>query len=972
MNDNSSGGANSDRDRADQSSADRATDSTAAVNGSVAANGEAIRIQGARVHNLQNVDLDIPRNRFVVLTGVSGSGKSSLAIDTLFAEGQRQYIESLSVDARHFLDQMQRPDVDLIEGLQPTLCIDQRGWIANPRSTVATITEIYDYLRLLYARAGDVHCHRCGAAIVQQSTEEICEALVSLPAGTKLMLLAPLVRGRQGKHEEVFRAIRKAHLVRVRIDGLVCDLEQLPELNARKKHSIEAVVDRIVIKPDISRRLAESVDTAVKLGEGTAIACYLDAALADEENRDGRWRDEVFSTQFACRDCGVSIEEIQPRTFSFNSPYGACQLCQGLGVIEQFDRDLVLPDSEKSLAEGAVAPWKGLPAGEFKKRQAELAPLLAVAKVDAETPLTHWPAASMKKFLQGDGKQQQGLMLLLEKEYATATKKARREQLELFRGKVTCGACDGSRLRPEAQGVRVAGKNLHEMTRMTLAEAGEFFAEIAAQSPDDAVATPILQDIATRLSFLLKVGVGYLTLARAADTLSGGEMQRVRLAASVGSGLVGVCYVLDEPSIGLHPRDNHRLIEALRDLQQQGNTVLVVEHDEAVMREADRLIDVGPGAGDRGGAIVAQGTPAQVAAERQSLTGRFLSGEEHIPVPEKRRRTAKSRSITMEGVAANNLKQVDVRFPLGALVCVTGVSGSGKSSLVNETLAPALLRRLGHPAPKPGQHASLRGASQVDKVVRIDQAPIGRTPRSNAATYTGAFDEIRKVFASTRAAKQRGFRVGRFSFNTKGGRCEECQGQGLKKIEMSFLPDLFVTCPACGGKRFNRQTLAVRYRGRSIADVLDLPVEEAVEFFANFSHIHRPLECLEAVGLGYLPLGQPASTLSGGEAQRIKLATELARTDTGNTLYLLDEPTTGLHLADIRRLLDVLIRLVDKGNTVIVIEHHLDIIKTADWVIDLGPEGGEAGGRIVAAGTPEDVAACAASQTGRFLREALP
>ena len=939
--------------------------------GGTAADGELIRIRGARVHNLQDVDLDIPRNQLVVLTGVSGSGKSSLAIDTLFAEGQRQYIESLSVDARQFLDQMERPDVDLVEGLQPTLCIDQRGWAANPRSTVGTVTELYDFLRLLMARAGQVHCHQCDAPIEQQSSEEICDALAALPEKTKFMLLAPLVRGRKGKHEEALAAVRKAHLVRARIDGVVYDLEHAPELNGRKKHDIEAVVDRIIAKPNMEGRLAESIATALDLGEGRLICCRLDPELTDDQHPQGRWRDAVYSTQFACGSCGAGIEEIEPRTFSFNSPYGACQLCQGLGTIEQFDPELVLPDLEKSPADGAVAPWRTLGKAAAADRLDQLQPWFRSCKTGPDTPLSQASAGAIKKLLDGDGKKFLGLLLMLEKEYATATRRARRDQLEMFRGKVTCSACGGSRLRPEAQGVRVGGKNMREITGLTLAQSEAFFRDLIREFADDEVAAPILREIAGRLTFLLKVGVDYLTLDRPADTLSGGEMQRVRLAGGVGSGLVGVCYVLDEPSIGLHPRDNQRLIDAVRDLQQQGNTVLVVEHDEAVMRAADALIDVGPGPGGRGGRIVAHGAPTDVAADPQSLTGRFLSGAEMIAPPAKRRRTAKSRSISMEGAATNNLQSVDARFPLEAFVCVTGVSGSGKSSLVNETLLPALLRRLGQAAAKPGPHTSLRGSASIDKVVCIDQTPIGRTPRSNAATYTGAFDEIRKVFAASRQAKQRGFRVGRFSFNTKGGRCEECQGQGLQKLEMNFLPDLYVACPACDGRRFNGQTLAVRFKDRSIADVLDMPVEEAVDFFVNVPQIHRPLESLQAVGLGYLPLGQPANTLSGGEAQRVKLATELARVDTGKTLYLLDEPTTGLHLADIRRLLAVLQRLVDKGNTVIVIEHHQDVVKCADWVIDLGPEGGAAGGRIVAAGTPEQVAACAESHTGRFLKAAL-
>jgi excinuclease ABC subunit A len=933
--------------------------------------GELIRIRGARVHNLKDVDVDIPRNRFVVMTGVSGSGKSSLALDTLYAEGQRQYIETVSRFARQMLQQMERPDVDLVDGLQPTLCIDQRGWVNNPRSTVATVTEIYDYLRLLFARVGRPHCPQCGAAIVQQSLEQIQEALERLPAGTKLMLLAPLVRGRKGKHDDIFRAIRKAGLVRARIDGEVMEIENVPELNPRKNHSIDAVVDRLIVKEGASKRLGESLRLAAKLGEGVAIGCYLDVKSADEKFPEGRWRDALFSTRYACPNCNVSLEDIEPRTFSFNSPYGACPVCEGIGTVEQFDPDLVIPDRSLSLEAGAVAPWRGLTDAQLKRRRDEVEPLLASEKLTWETPLADYSPAAFSKLIDGDQKKFLGVLMLVEKEFATATKRSRKEQLETFRGHVTCGACGGSRLRPEALGVRVAGYNIHDATRQSLGNAQAWFEGLKFDEEDQPVAAPIVREITSRLAYLNKVGVSYLTLDRAADTLSGGEMQRVRLATSIGSGLVGVCYILDEPSIGLHQRDNDRLIQAMRELQQQGNTVLVVEHDDQVMREADWLIDIGPGAGDSGGRVVACGTPEEVSASETSLTGGYLSGRVQIPVPVERRRTAKTRSLTIAGVTTNNLKNVEVHFPTEAFVCVTGVSGSGKSSLVNETLAPALMRRLNLVAPKPGPHTSLRGASRIDKVINIDQSPIGRTPRSNPATYTGIFDEVRKVFAGTREAKQRGFSASRFSFNNAAGRCDECQGQGQQKIEMNFLPDLYVDCPACHGQRFNAQTLAVRYRGKSIADVLAMPVGEALEFFENFSVIHRSLESLDAVGLGYLSLGQASNTLSGGEAQRIKLATELAKSETGSTLYLLDEPTTGLHFADTQRLLDVLQRLVDKGNTVIVIEHNLDVIKCADWIIDIGPEGGAGGGEVVAAGTPEEIAAVAASHTGRFLREVL-
>jgi excinuclease ABC subunit A len=932
-----------------------------------------IRIRGARVHNLKNVSLDVPRNQLVVVTGPSGSGKSSLAFDTLFAEGQRQFIESLSVYARQFLHQMERPDVDLIEGLQPTLCIDQRPGNQNPRSTVATVTEIYDYLRLMMARLGVPHCPDCGQAIQQQTAEQIKTRLMELPEGTKTMILAPLVRGRRGQHREVFSQIRKAGLIRARVDGEVYEVERAPELEPRRVHHIDAVVDRVIMRPGIEARLAESIQLAVRLGDGLMSVCYhTNGAEANALPKQNGWRDEIFSTVYACPRCNVSFEEVEPRTFSFNSPYGACPECDGLGVREEFDPDLVLPRMDLSLADGAVVPWKGLTDSATRKIRKDVDKFLTAHKIDWDTPLAKLSESALQSFLHGQAKPKFiGLLLLLEMEYATTTHKARLENLASFRGHVTCRECGGSRLRREAGSVTLQEKTIHEITQLSVVRARELFASLRFQKRDRPVADPLLAEIRHRLDFLIKVGVDYLTLDRPADTLSGGELQRVRLATSIGSGLVGVCYVLDEPSIGLHQRDNQRLIDALRDLQQQGNTVVVVEHDEAMMRQADRLVDVGPGAGTGGGEIIAEGSPAEICADSRSVTGRYLGGHDKIEVPKKRRRIAKTRSIVIEGASINNLKEVDASFPLGCFVCVTGVSGSGKSSLVNETLARALIRRLGGLAPKAGRFKSLRGVSQIDKVIQIDQSPIGRTPRSNAATYTGLFDEVRKVFANTRDAKQRGFRAGRFSFNAKAGRCEECQGHGVKKIEMNFLPDLFVTCNDCNGARFNRQTLQVRYRGRSIADVLDMAVGEAVQFFENFANIHRVLQCLDDVGLGYLPLGQPSTTLSGGEAQRIKLATQLARVDTGKTLYLLDEPTTGLHFEDIRRLLDVLAKLVDKGNTVIVIEHNLDVIKCADWLIDLGPEGGEVGGHVVATGTPEQVASIDDNHTGRFLKPLL-
>jgi excinuclease ABC subunit A len=933
---------------------------------------DCIRIRGARVHNLHDIDLDIPRNALVVLTGPSGSGKSSLAFDTIYAEGQRQFIESLSVSARQLLHQMERPDVDLMEGLQPTICIDQRPGNQNPRSTVATVTEIYDYLRLLTARLGQPACHECGRPIQQQTLQQIVELLMALPGGTKTMILAPLVRGRRGKHADVLARIRKAGFVRARVDGEVFDVDHLPDLEPRKMHHIEAVVDRLVIRPSIETRLAESLRLAVRYGEGLAIAFYLEPTSDAEEAVEPAWVERLFSTIYACPHCHISFEKLEPRLFSFNSPYGACVDCDGLGTQDTFDPELVVPRRELSLAGGAVTPWKTATDATVKKHRSALKDLLASVEATWETPLSDLSEEQFERLWHGDPrKKRAGILGLLEKEFATTMRRNREQHLEAFRGPVTCRSCQGSRLRPEAMSVSLGAKAIHEITHLTVDEARVFFDQLVFAERDQMISEPLVSEISKRLEFLAKVGVGYLTLDRPADTLSGGELQRVRLATSIGSGLVGVCYVLDEPSIGLHQRDNQRLIDALRDLQQLGNTVLVVEHDEAMMRQADWLIDIGPGAGHAGGRIVAQGPLNVLHGDPGSLTGRYLAGERAIEVPARRRRAAKSRAVRIEGVATNNLQKVDAVFPLGCLVCVTGVSGSGKSSLVNETLTRALTRRLGGVALKPGPFKSLRGAGQLDKVIEINQSPIGRTPRSNAATYTGVFDEIRKVFANTRDARQRGYRASRFSFNAKAGRCEACQGHGVTKIEMNFLPDLYVTCNECGGARFNRPTLQVRYRGKSIADVLDTAVDDAVVFFENFANIHRVLTCLQDVGLGYLPLGQPSTTLSGGEAQRIKLATQLARVDTGKTVYLLDEPTTGLHFDDIRRLLVVLNRLVDRGNTVIVIEHHLDVIKCADWIIDLGPEGGAGGGRIVAAGTPEQVAAIAGNYTGEYLAPLL-
>jgi len=930
-------------------------------------NGDYIRLRGVRVHNLRNLDLDIPRDRLVVITGPSGSGKSSLAFDTLFAEGQRQYIESLSVYARQFLHQLERPDVDSIDGLQPTISIDQQAGTQNPRSTVATVTEIYDYLRLLFARVGTPHCYRCGTEIRQQSPTQIVDALAALAEGSKVILLAPLVRGRKGQHQEVVEAIRKAGFVRARVDGAVYEIDSIPTLAKAKQHTIEAVVDRLIIREGVRTRIAESVQLSLRHGPGLIVAAVLPPGA---DAKSDAWTETMFSTEHACPTCGLSYEELEPRTFSFNSPYGACRTCDGLGSRVAFDPDLVVTDRSLSLASGAVAPWRGVPATVTAKHRREIAPYAATHEFRWNTPLESLKPPVLTGLLHGEGSEFPGVLGILEREFSGATTPAALQRWEKFRGVVACPTCHGARLRSEAQSVTIASRAIHEVTALTVDHARAYFTALEFQDVAREIATPIITQIQSRLDFLGNVGLSYLTLDRSADSLSGGELQRIRLASSIGSGLVGVCYVLDEPSIGLHPRDNERLIRALRALEQQGNSVLVVEHDEAIMRAADHVIDLGPGAGVSGGSLVAQGTPAEVARNAESITGRFLSGASSIPIPPRRPANPR-RVITIEGVTTNNLKDVNVSFPVSTFICVTGVSGSGKSSLVNETLVRAIARRLSGGGAKPGPHRRLTGVSNIDKLVEIDQSPIGRTPRSNPATYTGTFDEIRKVYAGTRDAQLRGYKASRFSFNVKGGRCEQCQGQGQQKIEMNFLPDLYVPCPECHGARLNRQTLEVHYRGRSIAETLAMSVDEALAFFENFSQIHRVLECLHDVGLGYLPLGQSSTTLSGGEAQRIKLATELSRTDTGKTLYVLDEPTTGLHFEDIRRLLSVLRRLVDLGNTVLVIEHNVDVIKSADWVIDLGPEGGEAGGHLLASGTPEEIASLSDNQTGRFLREAL-
>lgn len=917
-----------------------------------------IRIRGARTHNLANVDVDIPRNQLVVITGVSGSGKSSLAFDTLLAEGQRQYIDSLSVYTRQFFDQLERPDVDSIEGLQPAVAVDQSAGSHNARSTVGTVTEVYDHLRVLFSRAGALACPECDTVIEQQSPAEIERAIAAMPNESRVMIVSPLVRGRKGKHADVMEAARKAGFARVRIDGVTYPIDEVPELAARKTHDISAVVDRIVIREGIEKRLAESVRLALKHGDGV-----LEIVYQQRENgqKSDDWHERVYSTQFACPRCGTSIAEVEPRTFSFNSPYGACPGCGGLGVSEGFDPELVLPDLAKSLGEGAIAPWRG----DTKTRAAKHEKLLR--GFDQHTPLESWTPERLQQLLTGDGKQFRGLLLELEIEWAGAKSNKLREHLSSFRGEVTCADCGGSRLGRAARSSRVGNLRIDQLTAMTISATKEFFRTLEFDPARQSIATPLVREIEHRLAFLEKAGVGYLALNRRADTLSGGELQRVRLATAIGSGLVGVMYLLDEPSIGLHPRDNGRLIETLRELQQAGNSVIVVEHEEAFMRAADYLIDCGPGAGRDGGHVVATGTPEEVTRDSSSLTGKYLNG--HAGPPERAPRTPrKTKRLVLEGATLHNLKEATLDVPLGLLTCVTGVSGSGKSSLVIETLARQLARQLHGAIAKPGPFRSLRGVAAIDRAVLVDQSPIGRTPRSNAATYTGIFDDIRKIFAGTKLARQRGWKIGRFSFNVKGGRCEECQGQGLKKIEMNFLPDLFIECPVCHGARFNRETLRVTHREKSIAEVLDLSVAEAVQFFENFSAVKRLLTALVDVGLGYLPLGQPSTTLSGGEAQRIKLATELGRPASGHTLYILDEPTTGLHPHNVEQLLSVLHQLVDGGNTVVVIEHQTSVMRSADWIIDLGPEGGAGGGHVVYAGPPTGIVDCDASHTGAWLR----
>ncbi|MBI2914382.1 MAG: excinuclease ABC subunit UvrA [Firmicutes bacterium] len=937
---------------------------------------DRIIIKGARQHNLKNIDLELPRDKLVVLTGISGSGKSSLAFDTIYAEGQRRYVESLSAYARQFLGQMDKPDVDFIEGLSPAISIDQKTTSHNPRSTVGTVTEIYDYLRLLYARIGRPHCHRCGRPISQQAVEQIVDQILALGEKTRIHVLAPLVRGRKGEYRKLFEEVRKEGFVRVRVDGEVHEVTEEIDLDKNKKHSIEVVVDRIVVRPDIASRIADSVETALGRGEGSIIVQVVDGP------------ELVFSERFACPECGISFEELAPRMFSFNSPYGACQLCAGLGCRLEVDPELVL-DRKRSIDMGGILPWAN---SHSRWLSAMLEAVCRDFEIETNRPLGKLAKEKLDIILFGTGgtpvsflyRNQtgrtktfravyEGVIPHLERRYRESQSEWARGEIERFMSSRPCPDCKGGRLKPESLAVTVGGKNIMQATTLSVKDAKGFFDDLEDQlsSREKLIAHQVLKEIKARLGFLVNVGLDYLTLDRAAGTLAGGEAQRIRLATQIGSSLVGVLYILDEPSIGLHQRDNRRLLETLKSLRDLGNTVIVVEHDEETIRESDYIVDIGPGAGRHGGEVVASGSLEAILACPRSVTGQYLGGSCSVPVPAFRR-TGNGKALEVKGARQHNLKSIDVRIPLGLFVCVTGVSGSGKSTLVNDVLHQKLASVLHGSAGRPGDHDEILGVRNIDKVINIDQSPIGRTPRSNPATYTGAFDGIRDVFAETPEAKARGYKAGRFSFNVKGGRCEACRGDGIIKIEMHFLPDIYVPCEVCKGKRYNRETLEIRYKGKSIAEVLSMRVEEAADFFRNIPRVGRKLQTLYDVGLGYIELGQPATTLSGGEAQRVKLATELSRRSNGKSLYILDEPTTGLHMADVQKLLEVLCRLVDVGDTVLVIEHNLDVIKTADYVIDLGPEGGDEGGRVVALGTPEEVAAADGSYTGQFLRGILP
>ena len=939
-------------------------------------------VRGAREHNLRNISLELPRDALIVFTGLSGSGKSSLAFDTIFAEGQRRYVESLSAYARQFLGQMDKPDVDFIEGLSPAVSIDQKSTSRNPRSTVGTITEVYDYLRLLFARAGRPHCPICGEPISKQSPQQIVDRLMGLPDGTRFQVLAPVIRGRKGEYVDLFRQLAGQGFSRARVDGDVIALTEPPTLDKKRKHDIDVVVDRLAVKENVKRRLTDSVETALGLAQGVVSVDFVDLDPGDPG------REKRYSEKMACpNEHDIAIDELEPRQFSFNGPWGACPECSGLGTKMEVDPELVVPDDEKSLNDGAIAPWSSVQVADYFQRLMDA--LAHTSGFRMETPWRNLPEAAKQIVLYGVpgqvhvtyrnryGRERsynaryEGVIAYVERRHAEAESDTSRERFAGYMREVPCNVCKGARLKPSSLAVTLGGKNIADISNLSIDGAAEFLAGVELTDRERQIAERVLKEINERLRFLLDVGLDYLSLSRPTGSLSGGEAQRIRLATQIGSGLVGVLYVLDEPSIGLHQRDNRRLIETLVRLRDLGNTLIVVEHDEDTIRTADWAVDIGPGAGEHGGHVVVSGTVQELLDSKDSLTGAYLSGRRSIPLPATRRPQTKGRQLTVQNAVEHNLQNVTVSFPLGQLVAVTGVSGSGKSTLVNSILYTALAKRIYNAREVPGRHRTITGADLIDKVIHVDQSPIGRTPRSNPATYTGVFDHMRRLFAETPEAKVRGYQPGRFSFNVKGGRCENCAGDGTIKIEMNFLPDVYVMCEVCHGARYNRETLEVHYKGKTIAEILDMPIEEAAEFFAALPSIARHLRTLVDVGLGYVRLGQPAPTLSGGEAQRVKLASELQKRSTGRTLYVLDEPTTGLHFEDIRKLLGVLGRLVDQGNTVVVIEHNLDVIKTADWLIDMGPEGGSRGGMVIGEGTPEEIAANPRSYTGEFLRPIL-